>query len=50
MRAIDYFDKSANLYPDRIAIVDGDRSYSYSEVRDFSERIARAMWASGLKP
>jgi fatty-acyl-CoA synthase len=49
MRAIDYFDKSANLYPDRIAIVDGDRRYSYSEVRDFSERIARAMSASGLK-
>src|SRR5580700_1013399 len=49
MRAIDYFDKSANLYPDRPAIVDGDRSYSYSEVRDFSERIARAMRASGLK-
>jgi len=49
MRAIDYFDKSANLYPDRIAIVDGDRSYSYSEARDFSERIARAMSASGLQ-
>ncbi len=49
MRAIDYFDKSANLYPHRTAIVDGDRSYSYSEVRDFSERIARAMQASGLK-
>src|SRR5580658_9165284 len=49
MRAIDYFDKSANLYPDRTAIVDGDRSYSYSEVLGFSERIARAMRASGLK-
>ena len=49
MRAIDYFDKSANFYADRSAIVDGDRSYSYSVVCDFRERLARAMWASGLK-
>ena len=47
MRAIDYFDKSANLYPDRTAIVDGERSYSYSEVRDFSERIARRCGRAG---
>src|ERR1700746_73078 len=49
MRAIDYFDKSADLYPDRIAIADSDRSYSYKEARDFSTRIARAMWAGGVK-
>ena len=30
MRAIDYFDKSADLYPDRIAIIDGDARYSYA--------------------
>lgn len=49
MRAIDYFDKTADLYPDRIAIVDGDRRYSYRETRLFSEQIARGMWARGLK-
>jgi fatty-acyl-CoA synthase len=49
MRAIDYFDKSADLYPDRIAIIDGDRRYSYREARSFSERIARGLWASGLQ-
>ncbi|HUB01814.1 MAG TPA: AMP-binding protein [Terriglobales bacterium] len=49
MRAIDYFDKSADLYPDRIAITDGVRGYSYKEVRAFSERIARAMWAEGVE-
>ena len=48
MRAIDYFDKSADLYPDRIAIADSDRGYSYREARAFSECIARAMWASGV--
>jgi len=50
MRAIDYFDKTADLYPDRIAIVDGDRGYSYRETRVFSEQIARGMTACGLKP
>ena len=49
MRAIDYFDKSAELYPDRIAIVDGDQRYSYAETRAFSERIARGLWASGVQ-
>jgi fatty-acyl-CoA synthase len=49
MRAIDYFDKSADLYPDRIAIIDGDARYSYRETRSFSERIARGMLARGLE-
>ena len=49
MRAIDYFDKTADICPDRIAILDGDRAYSYRETRSFSERIARAMRARGLK-
>ena len=43
MRAIDYFDKSADLHPGRIAILDGDAQYSYGETRTFSERIARTM-------
>jgi fatty-acyl-CoA synthase len=50
MRAIDYFDKSADLHADRIAILDGDARYSYAETRAFSERIARGMWAQGVKP
>ena len=49
MRAIDYFDKTADLYPHRIAIIDGERRHSYAEVRQFSVRIARAMRASGVE-
>jgi acyl-CoA synthetase (AMP-forming)/AMP-acid ligase II len=49
MRAIDYFDKSADLHADRIAILDGDARYSYGETRAFSERIARGMWARGVE-
>src|SRR5215510_9802223 len=49
MRAIDYFDKSAQTFPDRPAIVEGTRHYSYGEVLGITERIARAMWSSGLR-
>jgi fatty-acyl-CoA synthase len=49
MRAIDYFDKQAEVQPERIAIIDGDIRYSYCDVRTASQRIARAMWASGLR-
>src|SRR5580700_11315889 len=48
MRAIDYFDKQAETTPNRIALIDGDKRFSYSEVRAASQRIARAMWAAGL--
>jgi acyl-CoA synthetase (AMP-forming)/AMP-acid ligase II len=48
MRAIDYFDKGADANPFRTAIVDGDARYSYQETRAITQRIARAMWASGL--
>lgn len=49
MRAIDYFDKSADLHPERVAIRDGDVGYSYAETRVFTERIARAMQAHGVE-
>src|SRR5271169_5563732 len=49
MRAIDYFDKQAEAIPDRTAIVDGSVRYSYADVRSASERIARSMWAAGLR-
>ena len=49
MRCIDYFDKSAGLYPDRDVFVDGETRYSYRQVQGLTHRIARAMQASGLK-
>ncbi len=49
MRAIDYFDKSAELYPDRIVIQEGNTRYTYAETRAFSERIARAMLTNGVQ-
>ncbi len=49
MRAIDYFDKGADAFPDRTAIIDGETRHTYSEMRGFTYRIARAMWARGLR-
>jgi fatty-acyl-CoA synthase len=49
MRAIDYFDRGAEACPDRTAIIDGETRYTYRETRAVTERIARAMWASGLR-
>lgn len=49
MRAIDYFDNGADLHSDRIAIIDAENRYSYRETRAITERIARAMWANGLR-
>jgi len=49
MRAIDYFDKGAEAVPDHTAIIDRDKRYSYREMRAYTERIARALWASGLR-
>ena len=49
MRAIDYFDKSADIHSHSIAIQDGDARYTYAETRAFSERIARAMRVRGVE-
>ena len=49
MRAIDYFDKAAEAFPDRIALIDGNTRLTFRELRTASERTARAMWAEGLR-
>src|SRR6202451_2756617 len=49
MRAIEYFDKQAEATPDRTAIIDGSVKYSYAGAQAASQRIARAMWAAGLR-
>jgi fatty-acyl-CoA synthase len=49
MRAIDYFDKAAESYPTRTALVDRGVRYSYWEAQQLTTRIARAMHAAGLR-
>ena len=48
MRAIDYFDKGAEAFPDRVAIIDHATKYSYRQAQEASHKIARALWAGGL--
>jgi len=49
LRSIDYFDKAAESFADRIALIDGDTRLSYRELRAASERLASAMIAAGLR-
>jgi fatty-acyl-CoA synthase len=49
VRAIDYFDKAAEAFPDRIALIDGDTRLTYRELRLSSECLAGAMIAAGLR-
>ena len=49
MRSIDYFDKAAEAFPDRIALTGQGNRYSYRETGLRSELIARAMRAAGLR-
>ena len=49
MRAIDYFDKGAESFPERPAIIDRSTQYSYREAQEASHKIASAMRARGLR-
>jgi fatty-acyl-CoA synthase len=48
MRAIDYFDKAAEEYPERNALLDGGIRYSYARLQDATQALSAAMHASGL--
>jgi fatty-acyl-CoA synthase len=48
MRAIDYFDKAAEEYAGRTALVDGGVRYCYTQLRDATQALAAAMRANGL--
>ena len=48
MRSIDYFDKQADLHPDKLVLIAGDARYTYAEMRALSHRLAGAMLANGL--
>ena len=45
-----FLDRTASVYPDKIAVIDGDRCLTYSELVTHVTRLARAIRASGAKP
>jgi acyl-CoA synthetase (AMP-forming)/AMP-acid ligase II len=48
MRMIDYFDRAADRFPDRAALVQGDARLTFREVQDLTRRVAAALRRSGL--
>jgi acyl-CoA synthetase (AMP-forming)/AMP-acid ligase II len=50
MRLIDYFDRGADLYPDRHCLHDGTRGWTYGSVRATTHRVALGLLAAGLRP
>ena len=49
MRAIDYFDKAAERFPGRTALIDGQTRLTYGELQSATQQLAHAMRAHGLK-
>src|SRR4051795_2406928 len=45
-----FLERSARVFPDRTAVVDGDRRFSYREFADRSRRLAGALAAGGIFP
>ena len=46
---VSFLHRSATVPPERIAVVDGDRRWTYSELRERVNRVASALRGSGLE-
>ncbi len=49
LNPVDFLVRSAYMYPDKIAVVQGERRYSYRELAERSWRLANALRAAGLR-
>ena len=45
-----FLERSAAVFPDKLAIVCGERRYTYREFADEATRVAQALQASGIEP
>ena len=48
MRLIDYFDRGADLFPQRDCLHDGTRGWTYADVREVTHRVANGLLKTGL--
>ena len=48
LNPVDFLHRAAYIYPDKIAVVDGGRRYSYRQLAERSWRLANALRAAGL--
>jgi fatty-acyl-CoA synthase len=49
LNPVDFLRRAAYVYPEKIAVVDGQRRYSYRQLAERSWRLANALRASGLR-
>jgi fatty-acyl-CoA synthase len=49
LNPVDFLERAAYVYPDKTAVVHGERRYSYRQLADRSWRLANALRAAGLR-
>jgi fatty-acyl-CoA synthase len=49
LNPVDFLRRSAYVYPEKIAVVDADRRFSYRQLADRSWRLANALRSAGLR-
>ncbi|HLY50379.1 MAG TPA: acyl--CoA ligase family protein [Solirubrobacteraceae bacterium] len=49
LNPVDFLRRAAYIYPDKIAVVDGERRYSYRQLAERSWRLANALRDAGLR-
>jgi fatty-acyl-CoA synthase len=48
LNPVDYLERAAYIYPDKVAVVDGDHRYRYRDLAERSWRLANALRSAGL--
>ncbi len=48
LNPVDFLQRAAYVYPDKTAVVDGERRYSYRQLAERSWRLANALRSAGL--
>src|SRR5580693_2264967 len=49
LNPVDFLHRTAYMYPEKTAVVHGQRRYSYSDLAERSWRLANALRAAGLR-
>src|SRR6266567_7750916 len=48
LNPVDFLRRAAYMYPEKVAVVDGERRYSYRDLAERSWRLANALRSAGL--
>src|SRR5262249_22156188 len=49
LNPVDFLRRAAYMYPEKVAVVDGERRYSYAPLAERSWRLANALRSAGLR-